>query len=117
MNIEQVRERCLDLPHVTEDMPFGDDYVVFRVGGKIFCCLPLSRGATVQLKWSPEEFDEALAAHLYLRQGWHWHKRHMIEFDFNEYPVPETEVSDLICRSYNYVVGRLPKRLRAELGI
>ncbi len=117
MNIEQVRERCLALPRVTEDMPFGPDIVTFRVGGKIFCCLPLTSGALVQLKWNPEEFDEALATHVYLRQAWHWHKRHMIEFDFNDYPIPDAEVEDLIVRSYNYVVSRLTKKLRTSLDL
>ena len=36
MNIEQVRTYTLSLPGVTEDMPFGDDVVTFRIEGKIF---------------------------------------------------------------------------------
>ena len=39
MNIEQVREMALTLPGVTEDMPFGDDVLTFRIEGKIFVCL------------------------------------------------------------------------------
>lgn len=37
MDIEQVREYALSLFGVTEDQPFGDDVVTFRVEGKIFC--------------------------------------------------------------------------------
>ena len=36
MNIEQVRTFTLSLPGVTEDQPFGDDNVTFRLEGKIF---------------------------------------------------------------------------------
>ena len=36
MNIEQVREYTLSLPGVTEDQPFGDDNITFRLEGKIF---------------------------------------------------------------------------------
>lgn len=36
MNIEEVRECCLSLPCTEEAMPYGEDWVVFRVGGKIF---------------------------------------------------------------------------------
>ena len=36
MNIEEVREYCLSLPGTEEAMPYGEDWVVFRVGGKIF---------------------------------------------------------------------------------
>jgi predicted DNA-binding protein (MmcQ/YjbR family) len=31
MNIESVREYCLSLPMTTEDMAFGDDYLLLRV--------------------------------------------------------------------------------------
>lgn len=36
MNIEQVRTYTLSLPGVTEDMPFGDDVVTFRIEGMDF---------------------------------------------------------------------------------
>lgn len=38
MEISEVREYCLSLPFATEDMPFGDDIVTLRVGGKILRC-------------------------------------------------------------------------------
>lgn len=44
MDIEQVRDFTLSLFGVTEDQPFGDDNVTFRVEGKIFLCLWLGSG-------------------------------------------------------------------------
>ena len=44
MNIEQVRDFTLSLHGVTEDQPFGDDNITFRVEGKIFLCLWLGDG-------------------------------------------------------------------------
>ena len=44
MNIEQVREYTLSLFGVTEDQPFGDDIITFRLEGKIFVCLWLGGG-------------------------------------------------------------------------
>ena len=44
MNIEQVRDFVLSLYGVTEDQPFGDDNITFRVEGKIFLCLWLANG-------------------------------------------------------------------------
>ncbi len=35
MNIEQVRDYTLSLYGVTEDQPFGDDILTFRLEGKI----------------------------------------------------------------------------------
>ena len=39
MDIEQVRAYTLSLYGVTEDQPFGDDNITYRVEGKIFLCL------------------------------------------------------------------------------
>ena len=36
MDIEEWREYCLSLPMVTEDMAFGEGFVLFRVWEKIF---------------------------------------------------------------------------------
>lgn len=117
MNIELIRQYCLSKPAATEDMPFGDGYVTFRVGGKIFCCLALVRGNVVQLKWNPVEFDEVVETYTYVSQAWHWHKRHMIQFDLDEAVIPDNVVRMLIDRAYFYVTGRLGKKVRAGLGL
>ena len=36
MNIETAREYCLSKKAATEDTPFGEDFLVIRVMGKIF---------------------------------------------------------------------------------
>ena len=115
MDIEEVRTYCLSKPHATEDMPFGPSYVAFRIGGKIFCGLALVRGNVVQLKWNTDEFDEVIDKYSYVRQAWHWHKRHMIQLDFDEAPVPDSVVREFVDRAYDYVLGRLPKKIRNGL--
>ncbi len=115
MNIERIREYCLSKPCETEDMPFGPDYIVFRIGGKIFCCLALVLGNVVQLKWSPEEFDEFVERYSYGQQAWHWHKRHMIQFDLGDTSIPDDIVEELVDRAYAYVRGRLTKKVREQL--
>ena len=42
MNIEQLREFCLSINNATEDMPFEDEYLMFRVFGKWFAVIPLN---------------------------------------------------------------------------
>lgn len=116
MDIERVRQYCLSKPYATEDMPFGPEYVVFRIGGKIFCCLALVLGNVVQLKWNPEEFDEIIDMYSFVRQAWHWHKRHMIQFDLDETMISDAVAEELIDRAYAYVKGRLPKRIQRQLS-
>ncbi|HYV55239.1 MAG TPA: MmcQ/YjbR family DNA-binding protein, partial [Chitinophagaceae bacterium] len=36
MDIETLREYCLDKPGVEEALPFGPDTLVYKVNGKIF---------------------------------------------------------------------------------
>ena len=43
MNIETFRDFCLTLPHTTEDMPFGEDFLVFRIANRIFALMNLNR--------------------------------------------------------------------------
>lgn len=116
MNIEDIRRHCLALPCVTEDMPFDDSYLCFRVGGKIFCGIPLEKSGLIQLKCDPAEFDELLATHPYLSQAWHWHKRHWIQLSLHDDP-PRDEVLALIRRAHEIVVAKLPKKTRKEMNI
>ena len=55
MNLEELREYCLSLPHVTEDMPFDEDILVFRICNRIFVLTSLeSVPLRVSLKCDPE---------------------------------------------------------------
>ena len=55
MRLEELRTYCLAKPWVTEDLPFGPDVLVFRVGGKIFALTDIERiPSVVNLKCEPE---------------------------------------------------------------
>ena len=58
MNIEEVRKYCLSLPDTEEAMPYGEDWVVFRVGGKIFLHIWLEAPIpTIAVKLLPERAE------------------------------------------------------------
>lgn len=42
MDIETAREYCLSKKAATEDTPFGEDFLVIRVMGKMFLCINLN---------------------------------------------------------------------------
>ena len=55
MNLEELREYCLSLTHATEDMPFDEDILVFRICNRIFALTSLeTRPLFVSLKCDPE---------------------------------------------------------------
>ena len=59
MNIEEVRKYCLSLPDTEEAMPYGEDWVVFRVGGKIFLHIWLEAPIpTIAVKLLPERGED-----------------------------------------------------------
>lgn len=113
MNIEQVRVFALSLKGVTEDMPFGDDCLVFRVEGKIFMCLLLSSvEAHFALKLSPERNEELRALFSFVTPAWHWNKIHWSDVYFEQ---ANDELSMAwIKESYHLVVSKLPKKLRVN---
>ena len=84
MNIEQVRNYTLSLFGVTEDQPFGDDIITFRLEGKIFVCLWLGGGENdmkdseprLALKLSPERNEELRNQFEAVNPAWHWNKKH-----------------------------------------
>lgn len=114
MDIEQLREYILSLPHVTEDMPFGDDCIVFRISGKIFACLSLTGDKHVAIKLSPDRNNELRAEYSDIEPAWHWNKKHWSDIHY-ERSLPDSLVKSLLSESHNLVFSSLPKRIRESL--
>lgn len=114
MNIEEVREYCLQLNGVSEEQPFGPDAAVYKVMGKMFALLSLSDNRRISLKNTPEKNIDLRAKYDYIEGAWHMNKKHwsMINLDF----VCENNlVHQLIKDSYDLVVNKLPKFKQKEL--
>ena len=99
MDIELFREYCLSLPLVTEDMPFDETVVVFRLKGKIFACITLDKPDIVVLKCDP---DRALDLKKYWNQ---------IRLDAD---VDRSLIEELTRHAYNEVNAKLPKKDRVN---
>jgi len=115
MDLEDFREYCLNKRRVTEDMPFGEDVLVFKVDGKIFALASLDEvPPRMNLKCDPELALELRAQYKAVGPGYHQNKRHWntVEVDGD---VPDGEWQDMIDHSYELVVNALPKAERAKL--
>lgn len=123
MNIEQVRDYTLSLYGVTEDQPFGDDIITFRVEGKIFLCLWLGGGLhdqkdsepRIALKLLPERHEELRAQHSAVTPAWHWNKKHWSDVYYEQ--LDDTLVQQWILESYRLIIAKLPKVLRQKYNI
>ncbi len=115
MDLESFREYCLSKPAATEDMPFGEDVLVFRVGGKMFALASLDEiPATANLKCDPDLALELRDRYEQVRPGYHMNKKHWntVEFDNG---IPDAELHKMIDHSYELVVKRLPDAKRKLL--
>lgn len=120
MNIEEVRDFALSLPGVTEDQPFGDDNITFRVEGKIFMCLWLGGGKynidetmlRFACKLAPERNEELRELYSAVTPAFHWNKTHWGDVFFEQL---DTDVVESIIReSYGVIVSKLPKSVRVK---
>lgn len=118
MDIEQVREYALSILGVTEDQPFGDDVITYRIEGKIFLCLSLGEGQNdmgnseprLALKLTPERNEELREQYSAVTPAWHWNKKHWSDVYYEQ--LEEDLVKSLIKESYDLVVSKLPKSVR-----
>ena len=118
MNIEQVREYTLSLNGVTEDQPFGDDLITFRLEGKIFLCLnlggdehdPDDAALRMALKLSPERNTELRELFSAVKPAYHWNKKHWSDVYYER--LEDSHVKAWIKESYLLVASKLPKAIR-----
>lgn len=114
MDIELFREYCLRQPLATEDMPFDDTVVVFRLKGKIFACIMLDKPDLVVLKCDPEYALELRAQYLSVEGAWHWNKKYWNQIHLTG-ELSDKEIDALIRHSYLEVNKKLPKKDRIQL--
>ena len=77
MNVEEVREYCLSLPGTEEAMPYGEDWVVFRIGGKIYLHIWLKAPIpTIAVKLLPERGEELREEYNAFSPAYHLCKKH-----------------------------------------
>lgn len=101
---------------VEECQPFGDDAIVYKVGGRMFMCCVLDFAERVAVKCQPDRAivlrDRYLSA---VTPAWHFNKRHWNDIYFEQ--LPREVVEREIRHSYLTVIREnvTPKALREEI--
>lgn len=113
MNVESLREYCLSLPLATEDFPFDETTLVFRVVGKIFAMLDLERPDVVSLKCNPAYALQLREEHPEISGAWHMNKKYWNQVNLSGHLEDEL-VQGLVRHSYAEVVKKLTRKERAE---
>ena len=116
MNIELVRDYCLNLKGVIEDYPFDEETLTFKVMGKIFLLASLeSIPLQINLKCDPEKAVELREQYESIQPGYHMNKTHWNTVTLDG-TMSRGFVEELIKHSYNLVVNGLKKADREKLN-
>jgi predicted DNA-binding protein (MmcQ/YjbR family) len=114
MNLEIIREYCLRKKGVTEDFPFDEETLVFRVMGKIFLLVGIDPAEFINLKADPETAIEWREQYEGVRPGYHMNKKHWNSV-YLDGSVPDKAVLAMIDHSYDLIVQSLKKADREKL--
>ncbi len=95
-------------------MPFGDEYLIFRVLDKWFAVVRLDDpDLKVTVKCDPAEAIELRERYHSVEAAWHFNKKFWNSIRLNGDMNDET-VKQWICHSVEEVVKKLPKKMQAE---
>lgn len=119
MNIEQLRDYCINKNGVTEDFPFDEDVLVLKVLDKIFLLTSLQSWEngwpTVSLKCDPEYAQELRAEFESIEPGYHMNKRHWNTIKINLGDLQSAFILELIDHSYDMVLKGMTKKMQETL--
>lgn len=113
MDIETVREYCLSKRAATEEFPFDDTTLVFKVASKMFACMPLEKADMLILKCDAEYALELREEYSAIEPAWHFNKKYWNQLRISE--LEEGLLKRLIDHSYDEVIRKMPRKLREEI--
>ena len=114
MELQNIIDFCAAKPGASEDFPFDETTLVFKVAGKMFALVNLTPPYSINLKCDPvlaEKLRQKFAA---VQPGYHMNKQH-----WNTVQIDNSIKDDLIRQwiddSYALVVSKLSKKIRNKL--
>jgi predicted DNA-binding protein (MmcQ/YjbR family) len=120
MNIEQLRDYCLKKKAVTEEFPFDESTLVFKVLGKMFVIAPLDKWekgeASVTIKCDPDYTIELREQFESIYAGPYVSNKHWNSVAIYKGELPPKFILELIDHSYDMVIKGMPKKLRVKLN-
>ena len=115
MNIEDARIYCLSKPSATEDFPFDETTLAFRVENKIFAIVDLENTEWFCVKCDAERAIDLRDKYSTIKPAWHMNKRYWNQLDIAA--LDDGLFFSLVDHSYNEVLKKLSKKIRAKYGL
>jgi len=114
VNIESYRNICMGMKGVTEEFPFGENTLVYKVMGKMFALTDLDLFTSINLKCVPEVGMELRERYPAVQPGYHMNKKHWITVEMDG-SIPDNLLKSWIKESYDLVTKTLTKSQKSAL--
>lgn len=115
MNIEILRNYCLSKKGATEEFPFGELTLVFKVGNRMFALTSLDGELSINLKCDPEKAIEIREQYPAVQPGYHMNKLHWNTV-YIDGTIPAALVFEWIDHSHDLVFNKLPAAIRKSIS-
>ncbi len=115
MNIEDARIYCLSKMNATEDFPFDETTLAFRVENRIFAIVDLDNVSWFCVKCDADYAIELRDKYPQIVPAWHMNKKYWNQLDINT--LSDDLFRSLVDHSYNEVLKKLPKKIRVNYGV
>ncbi|MBT2475485.1 MmcQ/YjbR family DNA-binding protein [Microbacterium sp. ISL-103] len=103
--------RADELPGAERENPFGPEWDVYKVRGRVFLLVPLDGTGRVTLKSHPEDSVALRETFADIVPGYHMNKKHWITL-LPGRSLEDDLVTELVTESYRLVVEKLPRAQR-----
>lgn len=113
MDVDFLRKVCLSLPAVTEDIKW--DNLVFSVGERMFCMMPLEQPFACSFKVSDEEFEEISLTDGFVPAPYLARAKWVLVTKPSKLNKKEWE--RYLKQSYELVKKKLTRKVKEQLGI
>ncbi len=116
MDVLDYRNFCIALPGTTEEFPFDENTLVFKVMGKMFTACDVDDFESINVKCNPEKAVELRELYSAVNPGYHMNKKHWNTIVMDG-TISDDIIEQWILDSYTLVVSGLTKKLKSELEI
>ena len=115
MDIENIRDYCLSKKGVTEELPFDETTLVFKVIGKIFLITDVEGPLSISVKCEPENAIVLREEYSSVTPAYHMNKTHWNSIDIDGL-ISDKLIFQWIDDSYFLVIKKLTLKQKEELN-
>ncbi len=118
MDLEAIRRHCLRKKgKITEEFPFGESALVFKIFGKMFLLVMLDDiPLTINLKCEPSLALDLRERYRAVTPGYHMNKKHWNTIIIDG-SISDKELLTMIDHSFELVAASLPKSQREKTQV